>query len=52
MTDAEIQDALGLDGSTQRPRRRELEQAGLVFDSGERRATHTGRAAVVWRARR
>ena len=36
-TDAEIQEILGLSGSTERPRRGELVQQGLVVDSGERR---------------
>ena len=46
-TDAEIQEALSLDGNTERPRRRELEQAGLIKPAGTRR-TASGRAAVVW----
>ena len=36
-TDAEIQEILGLRGSTERPRRGELVSQGLVVDSGERR---------------
>ena len=50
-TDLEAQAALKLDGSTQRPRRRKLEQLGLVFDSGRTRATLSGRQAVVWIAK-
>ena len=47
-TDDEIQIELGMGGNTQRPRRRELEQASMVKDSGLRRLTVSGRAAVVW----
>lgn len=48
MTDQEMQAETGIKHNTQRPRRRELEDAGLVFDSGERRATTRSRNAVVW----
>ena len=48
MTDEEIQDATGLQGSCQRPRRVELVQRGLVRDSGNTRPTRSGRRAVVW----
>lgn len=37
MTDKELQVATGLDGNTQRPRRIELVQRGLVRDSGMQR---------------
>lgn len=47
-TDEEIQEALGLDGDTGRPRRWELRNLGLVEDSGMRRKTTAGRNAVVW----
>lgn len=47
-TDEEIQLALSMEGNTERPRRRELVQAGVVADSGARRKTSTGRAAKVW----
>jgi hypothetical protein len=47
-TDEEIQIALGMGGSTERPRRRELQLAGLIVESGEIRPTATGRAATVW----
>ena len=47
LTDAEIQRETGLDGNTERPRRRELEQAGLIKPSGTRK-TASGRQAVVW----
>ena len=49
-TDEEIQVALDLAGNTQRPRRRELVQAGLVRDSGRLRPTPSGRMATVWAA--
>ena len=46
--DEEIQVALGMVGNTERPRRRECEQAGLIVDSGRTRPTASGRQAVVW----
>jgi len=49
-TDEEMQNALGMNPSTQRPRRIELVSVGLVVDSGETRPTRSGRRAVVWRA--
>lgn len=49
-TDEEGQAKLCMDGNTYRPRRRELETAGVVMDSGQRRATSSGRSAVVWMA--
>ena len=49
MTDEELQYFCNMDGSTERPRRRELEIAGLVIDSGLTRKTRSGRAATVWR---
>lgn len=51
-TDLEMQEALGMDGNTQRPRRVELLTAGLIRDSGCTRATRHGRQAVVWIANR
>ena len=48
LTDEEMQARLGLNPSTQRPRRIELVEAGLVRDSGQRRRTRSGRWAVVW----
>lgn len=47
-TDEEIQLALRLNPSTSRPRRVELERAGIVKDSGRRRANRSGRKAIVW----
>ena len=47
-TDEEMQYALDMLGSTQRPRRLELQRAGLVVDSGAKRKTMSGRLATVW----
>lgn len=47
-TDIEIQDALSMEGNTERPRRGELLKIGLIRDSGRTRKTRSGRAAVVW----
>jgi hypothetical protein len=49
-TDAEMQLALNMNPSTQRPRRIELVTAGLVIDSQTTRQTPSGRKAVVWKA--
>ena len=48
LTDEELQQGLELHGSTERPRRIELVERGLIQDSGRRRATSTGRQAAVW----
>jgi hypothetical protein len=50
ITDEQIQNELGMNPSTERPRRLELEEQGLIFDSGEKRKTRSGRPAIVWRA--
>jgi hypothetical protein len=47
-TDEEIQEGTGMNPSTQRPRRNELVEQGLIVDSGRTRPTRSGRAAVVW----
>lgn len=47
-TDEELQTALSMGASTQRPRRVELVNGGFVFDSNRRRPTQSGRAAVIW----
>ena len=47
-TDEEMQLALGMNPSTQRPRRIELVRRGLVVEAGTRK-TVSGRMAVVWR---
>jgi hypothetical protein len=49
-TDEEMQCALGMNPSTQRPRRIELHRMGFVKDSGRKRLTKSGRKAVVWEA--
>lgn len=47
-TDEEVQDWLGMNPSTQRPRRVELVEGGWVCDSGLTRKTRSGTSAVVW----
>lgn len=47
-TDDEIQVNLHMNPSTQRPRRIELVDKGLVMDSGRTRLTRGRRSAVVW----
>ena len=50
-TDEEVQYALDMNPSSQRPRRVELVEAGLVRDAGRTRLTRAGRKAVVWVAK-
>ena len=50
-TDEEIQQALEMQGNTERPRRGELVEAGLVKKSDATRKTSSGRAASVWVAK-
>lgn len=50
-TDEEIQSALAMPASTERPRRVELVESGHCEDSGRTRLTRSGRKAVVWIAR-
>lgn len=47
-TDEEMQWGLEMPANTQRPRRRELQLWGRIIDSGNTRATKSGRQAVVW----
>jgi hypothetical protein len=47
-TDEELCLRLPISANTVRPRRRELQQMGLIRDSGRRRPTISGRYAVVW----
>lgn len=47
-TDEEMQTWLNMPSSTQRPRRIELVSSGHVKDSGQTRATRSGRQAVIW----
>jgi predicted ArsR family transcriptional regulator len=48
LTDEEMQRRLGMNPSTQRPRRIELARRGFVVADGTRK-TSSGRWAVVWR---
>jgi len=48
LTDEEMQHKLGMNPSTQRPRRIELARRGLVVEAGMRK-TASGRMATVWR---
>lgn len=48
MTDAELQRALGMNPSTERPRRIELVQGGWVMDSGRKRASAGADVSIVW----
>ena len=50
LTDQEIQEWLGMDPSTQRPRRIELVAQRKVRDSGKRKRTRSGRWATLWEA--
>jgi predicted transcriptional regulator len=47
-TDEQIQFDLGMDGNTQRPRRRELELEGKIKSVGTTKNTRSGRAAKMW----
>jgi hypothetical protein len=49
MTDEEIQGILRMGGSTQRPRRLELQQAGRVVAGGKVKSG-SGRKATLWKA--
>lgn len=49
LTDEEGAERVGINGNTYRPRRRELEQANRIYDSGQTRPTKSGRQATVWR---
>ena len=47
-TDEQMQESLAMNPSTQRPRRIELVELGLVRDSGRTGLTRSGRKAVLW----
>lgn len=49
LTDEQMQAGLGMNPSTQRPRRIELQRKGMLKADGTRK-TKAGRSAVVWRA--
>jgi hypothetical protein len=51
-TDEENQIGLKMTGNTERPRRRELQDAGRIFSTSRTRLTSSGRRAVVWVAKR
>lgn len=51
LTDEEIQRVTGIGPSTQRPRRVELLDAGMIRDSGRTRLTAGRRKATIWVAR-
>lgn len=48
-TDEQLQRGLKMPANTERPRRCELTEMGLVEDSGLRGLTESGRKAVVWK---
>ena len=48
LTDEQMQIVLGMNPSTQRPRRIELMKLGLITEAGTRK-TRSGRNAVIWR---
>lgn len=48
LTDEEAQDRLGMNASTQRPRRIELCRMGFLRDSGRKGTTRSGRWAVIY----
>jgi len=50
LTDEEMQRRLGMNPSTQRPRRIELAKAGMIQKAGVRK-TASGRNADVWRVK-
>jgi len=47
----ELASALGLLIQSATPRRKELEDAGLIRDSGKRRKTASGNNSIVWIAK-
>lgn len=47
-TDEEIQLALSMNPSTQRPRRQELEKLGMILRTSRTRPTRSGRSAVIF----
>jgi hypothetical protein len=51
LTDEEIQQLTGIEGSTERPRRGELARAGKIVKTWQTRATKSGRLAAVWQAK-
>lgn len=50
-TDEELCVRLKMDPNTERPRRWELSEKGIVVDSGKRRNTRTGSPAIIWKVK-
>ena len=48
-TDEEMQHRIPMAANTQRPRRRELQRAGLIYQTERKRRTLAHRWAFVWR---
>ena len=48
LTDWELHEITGIEESSCRPRRIDLVRAKLVYDSGRRGITPSGRKAVIW----
>ena len=48
-TDEQLQIALRMNGSSERPRRGELCEMRYVFDSGLKRKTMSGKDAIIWK---
>lgn len=49
-TDEEMQVALGMNPSTQRPRRGEMVKLGMVAKTPFTRTTKSGKKAIVWKS--
>ena len=49
LTDDGLQAFTGLPGDSERPRRISLLKDGLIYDSGRKERTRSGKLAVVWR---
>ena len=50
ITDDELQFGLNMPGDTERPRRNELLEKGLIWKSATTRPTRSGHEATVWRS--
>ena len=48
LTTDELEDLLGFQRCSLRPRASELRRKGLIRDSGQRRPNSTGKLAIVW----
>ena len=49
LTDDGLQEFTGLPGDSERPRRISLLKDGLIYDTGRKERTRSGKLAVVWR---